>query len=278
MCGFFVIVCPLLSVWSAPPTAVEIVRQSVERDHRNWERAKDYTFIQHVERRELSQEGQVRATHSDTFDVLILDGSPFERQIARDGRPLPPKDAQKVARDFDEERRKRQNESDSQRRKRLAGEAKRREKSRAFALEIPAAFDFRLVGEEPFEGQPAWIIDAAPRPGFKGTAPRADLLTKFRGRLWIEQKEYQWVKVEAETIAPVSFGWLLARLDTGAKLSFRQGRVNSELWLPSRISMTLNARLALLKKLSAQIEITFRDYRKFQTDSRLLPAEESGRP
>ena len=42
--------------------------------------------------------------------------------------------------------------------------------------------------------------------------------------------------------------------------------------------MTLNARLALLKKLSAQIEITFRDYRKFQTDSRLLPAEESSRP
>jgi hypothetical protein len=272
MLAVLVLLLPAAS--AQQPKAVEIIQQSIDLDQRNWERARDYTFVQQVEQRILDHDGSVKSVQSETLDVLILDGTPYERAIAKNGKPLSDKDARKASEAFDRERRKRVEETQTRRRNRLAEEQKRREKNRAFAQEIPRAYDFQLVGEEVFEGQRVWVIDATPRPGFQSKVPRADLLPKFRGRLWIDQKEYQWVKVEAETVAPVSFGWVFARLDQGAKLSFRQGRVNSEVWLPTRITMRLSARLALVKKISTEIEVTFREYRKFQTDSRILPAEE----
>ena len=47
-------------------------------------------------------------------------------------------------------------------------------------------------------------------------------------------------------------------------------RVNDELWVPKDISLKASARLALLKKLNVEQTLTFSDYRKFQTDSRVV--------
>jgi hypothetical protein len=46
--------------------------------------------------------------------------------------------------------------------------------------------------------------------------------------------------------------------------------VNGEVWLPSRISVRAEARIAILKKMRAEIDITYREYRKFQADSKIL--------
>jgi len=268
----------ILPLAAQTPSPVDIIRKSVEIDRRNWQRAKDYTFLQQVERREYGRDGKLKSSESQTFDVLILDGTPYERKIAVDGKPLSAKEAQKVQREFDKERARRLSETPAQRQKRLSAEESAHAKTRAFALEIPDAFTFTLIGQDTLEGQPVWIIDAEPKPGFRGKAPHSDLLPKFRGRVWVEQKDFQWVKMEAQTIAPVSFGWFLARLAPGAVITFRQTRINSEIWLPRQVQMRLDARLALLKKFSGEIEVNFRDYRKFQTDSRLVPDETAPRP
>jgi hypothetical protein len=254
---------------------VEIIRKSVERDRMNNRRAKDYTFVQRMEQREFDKSGKVKKVESTTFDVIMIGERPYSRKIAKDDRPLPEKEARKVQEEFDKEIRKRQEESESDRKKRTAEQEKQREEGRRFLLEVPQAFEFKLVGEDKVEGHPVWIIDAKPRPGYKGKAKRWELLTKFHGRLWIDQKEYQWVRVEADTIAPVSFGWLLARLEPGAKLTFQQARINSEVWLPVKATTRLNARLALVKKLNGEIEVTWKDYKKFQTESRIVDTAEA---
>jgi hypothetical protein len=46
--------------------------------------------------------------------------------------------------------------------------------------------------------------------------------------------------------------------------------VNEEVWLPSRITVRAEARIAILKKMHAEIDITYRDYRKFQADSKIV--------
>jgi len=146
--------------------------------------------------------------------------------------------------------------------------------------EVPEAFDFSIVGADSMAGIPVWVIDAKPKPGFRGKAKHSDWLPKFQGRIWIDQKDFQWVRVEAETIAPVNFGWILAKLAKGSRMTFEQTRVNEEVWLPVKAKMDLKARLAILVPFSGQIEVTWRDYRKFRTDSRVLtmePAEEPSR-
>jgi hypothetical protein len=260
------------------PDPLEIVRRSVEQDRLNFRRANDYSYIQHTEQRELDEQGRVKKTESRTFDVIVIDGVPYEKLIARDGRPLSEAEARREQEKLDRELERRRREDPAARSRRRTEAEKRREQGREFAREIPDAFTFRLAGEEVLDGRPVWVIDAEPKPGYRGRAKRADLLPKFRGRLWIDKQDYQWVRVEAETIAPVRFGWILAKLDPGAKMVFEQRRVHGEVWLPSHARMELSARLALVKKLRGEVEVFWRDYRKFQADSRITDVAEAPAP
>lgn len=254
--------------------ALAIVRKSVERDWFNFERARDYTYLQRMETRELDERGKAVKTRASTFDVIILGGRPYRKLIAENDRPLGEKKAQEVQAAFDRELEKRSRESEKERRARAASEEKARQEGRAFLREIPEAFAFSLAGEERLDGLPVWMIDAKPKAGYRGKAKNWELLKKFQGRLWITQGDYQWVRVEAETIAPVSFGWVLARLQPGARLTFQQRRVNDEVWLPVRATTKLDARVALFKKYRAEMDVVWKEYRKFQADSRVFGAEE----
>lgn len=260
---------PGLALHGQDPDPLEIIRRSVEQDRLNFERANDYSYVQHTEQRQYGRDGRIVKTESRTFDVLVIDGEPYEKLIAKNGKPLSEAEARKEAEKLDRELSRRRSQDPGQRARRLSEQEKRRREGREFAREIPEAFTFRLAGQDALEGRPVWIIEAEPKPGYKGKAKRADLLSKFRGRLWIDQQDYQWVRVEADTIAPVRFGWILAKLDPGARMTFEQRRVHGEVWLPSRAWMRLGARVALVKRLDVEVEVSWRDYRKFQTDSRI---------
>ena len=263
-----------LTAQTAPADPVAIVTRSVELDRLNTMRARDYTFIQKIEHKEF-EAGKVKKLESDTYDVVILGNRPYRKKIARNDKPLSADEAAKVQSEFDKEIRKRQSEGEEERKKALAQEQKREHDSREFLAEIPRAFDFRIVGEELVDNCKTWVIDATPKPGYRGRVKHWELLTKFQGRFWIDQSEYQWVRVQAVTIAPVSFGWFLARLEPGAKLNFLQSRVNSEVWLPARATTRLNARIALFRRLDGEIEVTWKDYKKFQADSHIVEAREA---
>ena len=51
-------------------------------------------------------------------------------------------------------------------------------------------------------------------------------------------------------------------------------RVNQDVWLPKHVTLKLDARIALLKGLNIDEDITYRDYKKFRTDIKILPWEE----
>ena len=260
------------------PTPQEIVQKSLEQDRINFRRARDYTFVQEVVSREFDGQGRLKETKSETFDVVMIGGRPYRRQIAKDGKPLSGRAKEEAEREFEEEIRKRQTESEGQRRKQQAQEEKRRRETRELLDEVPRAYLFRLVGEGQVEGLPVWILEAEPRTGFKPRSRRAGFLSKMRGRIWIDKGEYQWVRAEVETIDTVSFGWILARLGKGTRMTFEQSRVNDEIWLPRHATTKLNARVALVKKFNAEFDVKWRDYRKFQTDSRILDVSETELP
>ena len=72
----------------------------------------------------------------------------------------------------------------------------------------------------------------------------------------------------------VSLGLVLARLQPGTQISMEQTRVREELWLPSAMHAKVIVRLALIKVVSAEVDVTFSNYRKFQSDSRVLETTE----
>ena len=278
-------VCTILIAWramsvaqtppaGAPADAETIIRKSLERDSLNESRLKDYTYTENEETRTLDKSGAVVKNERKTYDVVNLYGRPYRRMVGKDGRPLEGKEKQKADEEFDKEVRKREEETPEQRQKREEEREKQRAEGRRFLQEIPRAYSFQIAGEETLDGMPVWVIDANPRPDFRSTVKRADLLKKVRGRLWIDKDSLQWVRVEAEVTEPISFGGFLAKLDRGAKLTFLQTRVNDEVWLPSKALARLDARL-LVKRYRLVSETTWSGYRKFRVDSRVV-ADEAG--
>jgi hypothetical protein len=66
----------------------------------------------------------------------------------------------------------------------------------------------------------------------------------------------------------------LFRVAPGGSMSFEQTRVNDEVWLPAHIHVRADARIGYVKKMHAEIEVTYRDYKKFRSDSRMVPADD----
>lgn len=250
---------------------LEIVRRSLDRDWTDFESRKNYTYVQHSEFRSAGKTGEYTRDRSETNEILILAGRPYERLIARNGEPLPEKQARREQEKLDKELAKRQREADAGR----SRYDKQRTENRRYILQVPEAFLFRLAGEETVSGQPTWLLEATPKPGYRPPDARSKMLTKLRAKIWIEKSTYHWVKVDAEALDTLSFGLGLVRIAPRGTLHFEQVRVNDEIWLPSRILIRADARLALLKKLRAEIDVAYRDYRKFQSDSRIVEFQEN---
>lgn len=264
----FAMTCALAAEAQLSPQ--EIVKRSVERDARNFERFKDYTFLELTQQQQLDRRGRRSGSESTLSEVLMLGGRPYERVLERNGKPLSEKDTAKEQSKLDKEAAKRAKETD---RDRAKFEQDRMEERR-FAREIPDAFTFRLVGEETIDGLPVWKIEAQPKPGYKPREGRADLLTKVRGTLWIEQTGYQWVRADIDVIGTISWGLFVLRIPAGAKIGFSQTRVNEEVWLPRQVHVRADAKLALLKTFRLDIDVAYSNYRKFRAESQVLGAEE----
>lgn len=251
--------------------ALSIIRRSVERDWTDFTARTNYTYQQEIVERQRNREGKIAHTGSQTHEIMILGGRPYERLIAKDGKPLPAKEAQKEQSELDRELAKRQHESPAERTK----VERQRADERRFIREIPDAFTFRMTGSETVSGQPAWVIEAEPKPGFRPKRSAARMFQKVRARIWIEQGTYHWVKLDAQVLDTLSFGLGLFRVAPGASLHFEQIRVNDEIWLPSTVEVQADARLALLKKLRAEVDIRYSGYKKFQSESRIESVAET---
>jgi len=253
--------------------ASEIVRKSVELDQANWARMKDYTWIARQTDRGLDSSGHVKSEKTDEWETVVLYGEPHRRMLERDGKPLSAEDQRAEQVKLDKAAAKFQRESPGQRARREAEYEKRREKGREFLRDVPDLFDFKLLGDQKFDGYDVWVISATPKPGAQPKHSDAKPLLKVQAKMWIDKAEYQWVRLEAETTATISFGLFIARLNPGAKLVFEQTRVNDEVWLPKREIISGAGRLALVKKLAGEQEVTWNNYRKFQVDSKVVATQ-----
>jgi len=250
--------------------AREIVRKSILLDQANWLRMADYTWLVRSRERHFDARNRVTSSHEEGWETLILGGQPYRRMIERDDQPLPPGEQRKEQEKLDKWAARLDRETAAQRQRRLAEYEGRRRHDREFLLEIPDAYDFHLEADQTLDGQPVWVVDGVPKPGYRARSRDAKALLKIRGRLWIEKSGFQWVRIEAETTAPISFGLFLARLDPGAKLVFEQTRVNDEVWLPKREFLSGSGRIGVVKKLREDQEITWTNYRKFQVESKVV--------
>jgi hypothetical protein len=252
----------------------DLIRQAAENDVENDKKQRNYTYIQHQEEHRLNGKGEPQSSETKTFEVMMLYNDQVLRLIEKDDKPLSEKDAVKEEEKIQKIIDKRKNETEDQRKKRLAMEEKNREEDRQFVREVTDAYNFHFVGVDDLEGRPTYVIDAEPRPSFEPQRKEARFLPKFRFRVWIDKAESQWVKLDAECIDTVSIGWFVARIHKGSRLMIEQTQVNDEAWLPKHMAVKVDVRLALLKNYNIEQDVTFRDYKKFHSETKIVPLGE----
>jgi hypothetical protein len=256
----------------------EIVRRSLERDLRNQRALDDYTYEVKTINRTYAGDS-VKKTETEVEEVLQIDGSRYRRKVEENGKPLTAAEAKREQEKMNREMARRRAESPGQRQKRIQDEAKQRDDMRKMRQDIGAAFDFRLLGEASIQGAKCWKVAADPKRD--AVRLRSDmgkrLLPKMRGTLWISQASYEWLRVEAEVLDTIRFGWMLASLSKGSSFQMEQAQVAAGLWHPLRFAARIKAR-GLVIPFNAGTEVEFRNFRKFATESRMLAGGEEAPP
>ena len=249
---------------SSVPDPKQIVRLSVKAIQADWAQAPGYSF----EERDVESKHNARGTVK-TYQVLMIDGSPYRRAVALNDRPLLAGEQAEEERKLQEEIQKREHESNRERAKRIAKYQKERRQDQAMMMAMVDAFDFQLAGEENVNGHDCWILDAHPKQGYQPRDRETKVLAGMSGRMWIDKSQYQWVRVKADVVKPVSFLGFVAKVGPGTTILLEQEPVAENLWLPKHFRMRVKASALGLFDESSSDDETYRDYK-------LLPKASAG--
>jgi hypothetical protein len=269
--SLFLIAC--LPALLAAQDVRQIMVRAVELYRKDAEVARNYTFLQREVESDLDGSGKPKSTEIRTWDVTLLEGSPYRRLVARNDQPISAEEQKQEADKLQWSIEQRRKETPEQRDLRIANWRRREQRRSEPVKELPDAFDYQLVREEALNGVATWVIDATPKPGYKPKSTATSFFPKVKIRFWIDKREYQCVKAEMETQGTVTFGGFLVRVAKGGHLLLEQTRVNDEVWLPKRFAMEASARVMLVKGYHKALDMTFSGYKKFQTDSRVVAME-----
>lgn len=249
----------LLGLAALPQQTIDVndvIRRSVAVTQADWEAAPRYQY----------RERDVKGKKIETYEVTMIEGSPYYRLIARNDHPLSTQEALKEQAKLQAEIDKRRRENAAQRAKRIAAYQRERDEDHLFLREMADAFSYRLLGSDVADGRSVFVLEAAPRPEYRPPNTKAKVLTHMRGKLWIDKEECQWVKVEAEVTAPVSL-YLVAHVGPGTRFSLEQMPIGKNLWLPKRFTMQTRVTVFGVPQQRKEEEM-YSDYRLIGNDDR----------
>lgn len=248
------------------PSVADIVRRSVVANTADWKAQPGYAHREFDLKSKVDSTGKAQAQGSRTYEVLMIEGSPYNRLIAINNEPLSREQAAEQEAKLQREMLQRQHETADDRRARVEKYQNNRAEEHLLMEQMAEAFNFELVGEEALDGTECYVLDAYPRSGYYPPVERAKVLTGMRGRLWIDKSQYHWVKVQAEVTSPVAFGLFLAQVKPGTKFELEQAPV-AGVWLPKCFTESVNASVLGLYGYRTKEEEHYSDYHLNQLSS-----------
>jgi hypothetical protein len=244
----------LVPASTGPPDVGNILRLSLDATRADWQHPAQMI---EVDRDVDPRDGEAT---SKTYRVLLIDGTPYDELIARDGKPLPADEAGHQSELVREECAKRANQSADERARRMAKYHHSQQRMFDLMREMTRALDFTFAGDATEGGHSVYVLRATPRSGYQPPNHEARVLTAMQGKLWIDRESHRWVRVEAEVTRPVRFGLFFAEVYPGTRFLLEQAPVAGGVWMPTRFRVQLRSTILLVHKDFTKDE-TFRDYR-----------------
>jgi hypothetical protein len=252
----------------------------------------NYTYTQVITNRELGSNGQMKVKDSETFELTFYKGSRIRRLVAKNGKPLPPKEEADAQKDVEKRIREiEKKDAEKERKEREAAQKASKNpdgknpdgnnpdgdgaadpdderKDRISIADVLRASRLTNPRRERFRSRDVIVFDFEPLPGYKPRKNYEKLFGKMAGALWIDPIDKQVARVEARLVQAFKIGGgMLASLKEGSNFTVEQERVNQEIWLPTRAEITLGARVLLVKGLNINQTITYGDYKRFSVEA-----------
>lgn len=150
------------------------------------------------------------------------------------------------------------------------GSARRKVRSsraeHALSRELIERFAYRLLDTEDREGRRTYVLAFEPRTDRRGGGGVPDrILSRLKGRMWVDVLELEPVRVESSLREPVAIGGFLAVLDE-FRIEMVRRRLPSGVWVDERVDTSVGGR-KLFQRFRGRMTVTQEEF---------LPLAETG--
>jgi hypothetical protein len=218
----------------------------------------DFNTAPNFNHKEIDHTGKT----SKTYQVTMIDGSPYQQLIAVNGKPLPREQMLEEQKKQQQAAAQRRSETDQERRKRIADYQRDRKRDHEMLQQLTKAFHFTYIGQQRLRGFEVYVLKATPLEGYVPPNMETQVLKGMQGQLWIDQKTFHWVKVTARVIHPVAIVGFVARVEPGTEFELEMSPVEDGIWQMAHFSMKSRAKVLLMFEHGSQENDTFFDYRR----------------
>ena len=247
----------LAGLWVQEPPLPDgnaLVRSLIGKQRHREELLDRYTYDLEDVREELDGAGRVTSRQARLYQVYYVKGRPVRKQVAENGRPLPP-----------------DRQAREEARARALAEAIRRGE---VATERPGVrisallerYDFRAVGRETVHGRSALALEFRPRPGERPLEGDR-VLSTLAGRIKVDEAERELVLIELRSTEPIKVALGLGASISSVDVVLEFQPVDKLVWLPVRIESLVSGKKLIFKAFRRRSIQIYRNYSRFDVDS-----------
>jgi hypothetical protein len=259
------------SAQDLPPTTQLLL--DAERNQKASEAAnRDYIYHVHLEQQELDRNSNLKKTTTTDSESLTIDGIRVNRVVARDGKPLSPKDAQKESDHIDKEVAKAK-----QRREQRAAEGKPTDSHGEDILTVSRILElgtFSNPRRVSLNGRPTIVLDYTGDPTAKTHNEFEKVFRDLVGTAWIDEQDRVLVRGQGHFLHDFKVGaGLVLNIHQGFSFDFTATHITANIWLPATLNAQGSARLLLVDSINGRLHLVTSDYRKFHSTSTIIDSD-----
>jgi hypothetical protein len=124
---------------------------------------------------------------------------------------------------------------------------------------MPDAMIYTYASGQPqtgSDGSPEVVLDFKPNPKFSPPSVPAQALTGLEGRVWIDAKSHQVIRMEGTIFRAVNFGWgMLAHIYPGGHLVLEQADAGGNRWIFTRFQEDVSVRALMVKTIHVHANV-----------------------
>jgi hypothetical protein len=190
----------------------------------------------------------------------MIAGSPYYRLVQVNGEDLSPAEDAAEQQRLTSAIQQRQGETPDEKAKRIAKYQTERHRDQQLLEQFTDAMNFTFSGHEVVDSHQVAVFVATPRPDYVPKSMETKVLTGLKGKLWIDESSFRWVKVQAEAVKPVSIVGFLARVEPGTQFELQERPINAQIWLAHLFRMQARAKILFLVNKSSETNESYFNY------------------